>query len=308
VRYYLSQSPRQLPSRYLYDALGSALFDAICQLPWYGLTRAETALLTAHAAEVFAALAPLSRIVELGAGSGEKLASLLDAAQHQPSLVHLHLIDVSKLALDTASRALSAFDGVQIVTHQAPYEIGLDEVRRERYSGGRSLVLFLGSNIGNFDPPGADEMLRQIRATLAPGDGLLIGADLMKPERDLLLAYDDPLGVTAAFNLNLLERINRELGADFDLAGFAHCAVWNREASRVEMHLVCIRPQHVRVPAADIELALNAGDTIWTESSYKYQPDQVVAMLEKSGFRRQRQWIEPTAGFALTLVDRPLTD
>jgi L-histidine Nalpha-methyltransferase len=302
VQYYLSLSPRQLPSRYLYDALGSALFDAICQLPWYGLTRAETELLATHAADVFAAVSPLARIVELGSGSGEKLAVLLDAGRRQPSPVHLHLVDVSRLALETASRALSAFEGALVVMHQAPYEIGLEEVSRERLSSGRSLVLFLGSNIGNFDPPGADEMLRRIRATLSPGDGFLVGADLVKPERDLLPAYDDPLGVTAAFNRNLLVRINRELGGDFDLAGFAHRAVWNSEASRVEMHLVSTRLQHVCVPAARIEFVMRGGDTIWTESSYKYRADEIVAMLEKTGFRRQRQWIEPTAQFALTLV------
>jgi L-histidine N-alpha-methyltransferase len=302
VQYYLSLSPRQLPSRYLYDGLGSALFDAICQLPWYGLTRAETELLTTHAAEVFALVSPLTRIVELGSGSGEKLAVLLAAGRRQTLPVDLHLVDVSNLALETASRALRAFEGVLVVTHQAPYEIGLEEVSRERATSGRSLVLFLGSNIGNFDPPGADEMLRRIRATLSPGDAFLIGADLVKPERDLLSAYDDPLGVTAAFNRNLLVRINRELGGDFDLAGFAHRAVWNGEESRVEMHLVSTRPQHVRVPAADIDLVMREGDTIWTESSYKYDSDAVVAMLEKTGFRRQRQWIEPTAQFALTLV------
>jgi dimethylhistidine N-methyltransferase len=303
VAYYLSLGPRQLPSRYLYDELGSALFDAICQLPWYGLTRAETALLTKHAREVFTALDPLTRIVELGSGSGEKLARLLTAGRGRLSPLDLHLVDVSKLALETASSALSAFEGVRVVTHQAPYEAGLEEVSRESFSGGRSLLLFLGSNIGNFDPPGADAMLRLIRATLAPGDGFLVGADLMKPERDLLLAYDDPLGVTAAFNRNLLVRINRELGADFDLGGFTHRAVWNQEASRIEMHLVSTRSQYVRVPAAHIEFAMNEGETIWTESSYKYRRDDLMAMLDRNGFGRPRQWIEPTAQFALTLVD-----
>ena len=302
VGYYLSLSPRQLPSRYLYDELGSALFDAICQLPWYGLTRAETALLTQHATEVFAALSPLTRIVELGSGSGEKLATLLTAGHRGPSL-DLHLVDVSKLALDTASRTLSAFEGVRVVTHQAPYEAGLEQVVCEGVAGGRTLLLFLGSNIGNFDPPGADALLRLIRAALAPGDGLLLGADLMKPERDLLLAYDDPLGVTAAFNRNLLVRINRELGANVDLGGFAHRAVWNHDASRIEMHLVSTRSQHVRVPAARIEFVMDEGDTIWTESSYKYRRNDLMAMLDRAGFGRPRQWIEPAAQFALTLVE-----
>jgi L-histidine N-alpha-methyltransferase len=302
VQYYLSLSPRQLPSRYLYDALGSALFDAICQLPWYGLTRGETRLLKTHAAEVFAAVSPLTRIVELGSGSGEKLAVLLAAGRRQPWPVHLHLVDVSRVALETASRALSAFEGAPVVTHQATYELGLDEVSREGTSSGRTLVVFLGSNIGNFDPPGADEMLRRIRTTLSPGDGFLIGADLVKPEGDLLPAYDDPLGVTSAFNRNLLVRINRELGGDFDLAGFAHRAVWNGEESRVEMHLVSTRPQQVRVPAAHIALVMREGDTIWTESSYKYRPDGIVAMIEKAGFHSQQQWIEPRSQFALTLA------
>ena len=303
VRFYLSQTPRQLPSRYLYDPLGSALFDAICQLPWYGLTHAETRLLVTHAAEVLAALAPLSRIVELGSGSGEKLVTLLAAAHRHPLPVHLHLIDISALALETASRALSAFEGVRVVTHQAPYEVGLEDVSREHFSGGRTLVLFLGSNIGNFDPSGADAIVRRIRETRAPGDGFLIGADLVKPERDLLLAYDDPLGVTGAFNRNLLARINRELGADFDLASFAHRAVWNGDASRIEMHLVSTRLQRIRVPDAQVELVMKEGDTIWTESSYKYRPHQIVAMLERNGFALRRQWIEPAAQFALTLVE-----
>ena len=148
---------RAAPARYLYDALGFTLFDAICQLPWYGLTRAETRLLSSHAAEIVAALGPLARIVELGSGSGEKLATLLAEARRPAAPIHLHLIDVSPLALDVASRALSAFDGTLVISHQAPYEIGLEEVRRETSSdGGRSLMLFLGSNIGNFDPPSAE--------------------------------------------------------------------------------------------------------------------------------------------------------
>jgi L-histidine N-alpha-methyltransferase len=302
VRYYLSQTPRQLPSRYLYDALGSALFDAICQLPWYHLTRAELQLLRTHAAEIFAALEPLTRIVELGAGSGEKLAALLSASPRHPPL-SLHLIDVSTLALDTASRALSGFDGVRVVAHQAPYEVGLEELRREAAPLGRTLAMFLGSNIGNFDPDGADAMLCQIRSTLRAGDSLLIGADLAKPERDLLLAYDDPLQVTAAFNRNLLVRINRELGGDFDLANYGHGAVWNGERSRVEMHLVAKRTQSVHIPAAGLAIRLREGETIWTESSYKYNRDAIVAMLERNGFRRNAQWIERRAQFALTLVD-----
>jgi len=166
----------------------------------------------------------------------------------------------------------------------------------------RTLTLFLGSNIGNFDPPGADEFLFSIRSALAPGDALLVGTDLVKPEAELLLAYDDPLGVTAAFNRNLLVRINRDLGADFDVNAFRHLAAWNEAESRVEMHLVALSRQRVRIPAASLDVTFEEGETIWTESSYKYQPPQVVEMLERAGFRRVEQWVDGVNGFALTLV------
>lgn len=304
VRYYLSLTPRQLPSRYLYDPLGSALFDAICRLPWYRLTRAESRLLTEHAGSIFSALRPLTRIVELGSGTGEKLATLLQNGRDAFAGVQLHLIDVSAPALDEASRALSAFDGVTVVTHQAPYEVGLEEFRHDVRAAGHTLAMFLGSNIGNFDPAGRDALLCRIRGTLDRGDALLIGADLVKPPHELLVAYDDPLQVTAAFNRNLLVRINRELGADFDLDAYRHQAMWNEEASRIEMHLVAIRGQKVNVPAAGLAIELQAGETIWTESSYKFRPDAVVAMLERNGFRLRAQWIDSPAQFALTLACR----
>ena len=168
---------------------------------------------------------------------------------------------------------------------------------------GRALVLFLGSNIGNFDRPGAEAFLCGIRAGLARGDALLVGADLVKPERDLLLAYDDPLGVTAAFNRNLLVRINRELGGNFDIGQFAHRAVWAPAPSRVEMHLVSRVRQHVRIVAADLDCVFDAGESIWTESSYKSRPDELVVHLEQAGFRLVEQWIDDADGFALTLVE-----
>jgi L-histidine Nalpha-methyltransferase len=299
VEYYLTLEPRQLPSRYLYDALGSALFDAICELPWYRITRAERGLLDTHGRAIFAQSAPLSRIVELGPGNGTKLLTLIEAGRRGPAPVHLHLIDVSAKALDQASQALAALDDVEIVKHQMTYENGLREVAR---SGVRTLVLFLGSNIGNFDRPGADAFLRAIRAALDPGDDLLVGADLVKPECELLLAYDDPLGVTAAFNRNLLVRINRELGGDFDVDAFGHRAVWNRDESRVEMHLVSRRRQRVRIPCAHIDVIMKEGETIWTESSYKYEPDELSALLERAGFRPIERWLADEERFELTLV------
>ncbi len=315
VQYYLSLQPRQLPSRYLYDALGLALFEAICRLPWYRITRAETHLLATHRRSVFERLDPLTRLVELGPGSGEKLVTLVgpggpgdpgdpgDNDHSRPARLDVHLVDLSPAALAASSRGVGALDGVTVATHRASYEAGLAEAVSQRLGGGRTLVLFLGSNIGNFDPPGAHAFLGGIRSALVKEDACLIGADLVKDERELILAYDDPLGVTAAFNRNLLVRINRELGGDFDLDAFTHRAIWNAKRSRVEMHLVSRRRQRVRVAAAGLELTMEEGESIWTESSYKYEPAVIVTMIERAGFRLAEQWVDADAGFALTLVE-----
>ena len=302
VEYYMSQDPRQLPSRYLYDALGSCLFEAICRLPWYPVMRAEARLLAAHRREVFAAADPLSRIVELGPGSGEKVAMLVGGRDGSAGTLEVDLIDVSPTALTLSTRTLSGLEGIQVVAHEASYEVGLTEIRDARPAQGRTLVLFLGSNIGNFDPPGADEFLREIRAAVRPGDFLLLGTDLVKPEPVLQLAYDDPLGVTAAFNRNLLVQINRELGGNFDLESFAHRALWRAAESRIEMHLVSLRRQLVRVEAAGLEITLDEGESIWTESSYKYQDATVALIVERAGFEPVLRWIDPDDRFDLTLA------
>ena len=300
VAYYLSLTPRQLPSRYLYDELGSVLFEAITRLPWYRISSAENRLLSVRAGDILSRMRPLSTIVELGPGSGRKLAALVGGADFGTG-VTLHLVDVSPTALDAATDALRDQADLVIVTHHAPYEVGLAEATGEKRTSGRTLALFLGSNIGNFDPPGAHALLLSIRAALADGDALLLGADLVKPERDLLLAYDDPLGVTAAFNRNLLVRVNRELGADFDVDGFAHRAVWNASASRIEMHLVSTARQRVRLPAAGLDIMFEPGETIWTESSHKYRPGEVSEMLGRAGFRPITEWVEDA--FALTFAE-----
>jgi L-histidine Nalpha-methyltransferase len=311
VQYYLTLAPRQLPSRYLYDALGSALFEAICELPWYGITRAERRLLSRHGHDILAQASPTT-LVELGPGSGDKLGALIAARGRRSPDMMVHLVDVSAAALEHATRTLITLEPeLSIVSHETTYENGLVEAMAARAAGlprtesrdGRAMVLFLGSNLGNFDSPGADEFLLGVRAALAIGDTVLIGADLVKPERPLLLAYDDPLGVTGAFNRNLLVRINRELGADFDVSAFSHRAIWNAEASRVEMHLVATRQQQVRIPGAALEVTFEAGETIWTESSYKYRPAQIVEILGRAGLSRVDQWIDQDAGFALTLAE-----
>lgn len=299
VRFYLQQTPRQLPSRFLYDALGSALFDAICHLPWYRITRAELRLLERHARTIGQAMGTAARVVELGSGNGEKLATLLTHAGMRD--VHAHLIDLSDAALARAVQTLGLVHGpnVRVTTHHATYEDGL--LALPAAFAPPTLVAFLGSNIGNFDPPGAAEFLRTIRAALRPGDGLLLGADLVKPERDLRLAYDDPLGLTAAFDKNLLLRLNTELDADFALDRFEHRAVWNAAASRVEMHLVSVGDQDVRIEGADLGFRLAAGETIWTESSYKFEAAGVRQLVEPAGFAQRHQWIDEQARFALTL-------
>lgn len=297
VAYYLKQTPRQLPSRYLYDELGSSLFEAICRLPWYHITRTEQQLLAAHRDEIFKRVKPVSTVVELGPGSGEKLTTLIAAGNRRD--VTVHLVDVSSAALDKATQALANSSPLSIVVHQATYEAGLSAIARTTARTEGTLVVFLGSNIGNFDPPGVDAFLLGVRSALRSGDSLLLGTDLVKPESDLLLAYDDPLGVTAAFNRNLLVRVNRELGGDFDVDRFAHRAIWNQVASRVEMHLVSLQRQRVRVAASQIDITLDAGELIWTESSYKYRIEDLAPMLGRVGFRVVEQWIENTFGLTL---------
>lgn len=297
VRHYLQLTPRQLPSLYLYDGLGSALFDAICELPWYAITRAESRLLERHRRDIFAHLPGLTRIVELGPGDGRKLQTLVDGTAEP---LTAHLIDVSAGALARATHTLSDAFNVTVFPHQASFEDGLDAIAHTT-SDDRTLVLFLGSNIGNFDRPGAEAFLRGIRGNMAAGDAFLLGADLVKPEADLLLAYDDPLGVTAAFNRNLLVRINRELGGDFVIEHYAHRALWNAGESRVEMHLVAQSPQRVRIDAAQLDFEMKPREPIWTESSYKYRADEIVDLLEESGFRVSSQWLDEVDRFALTL-------
>jgi len=306
VRRDLALSPKQLQSKYLYDALGSSLFEAICRLPWYRITRAERRLLEQRAPDVVARLTSMTAdavplLVELGCGSGEKLVVLAEALQRAGGHGRVHLIDISSQALEQSERTLGRLRHFSVVGHRETYEVGLRHAAEQRDDGHPMLVLLLGSNIGNFDTPAADEFLREIRSALAPGDFLLLGADLVKPERDLLLAYDDPLGVTAAFNRNLLVRINRELEGTFEVGNFAHRAIWNPGAQRIEMHLESLADQSVAIRAAGITVRFARGERIWTESSYKYDQSQIERMGERAGFIVAEQWIDHEARFALTL-------
>ena len=300
----LQRTPKQLQARYLYDALGSSLFDAICRLPWYRITRAEARLLRRHAPELAAAVPGWlddPTIVELGCGNGEKLEVLLTAVPDAP--IDVHLIDISPDALQATTARLAGLSHVSVTRHEAPYEVGLDWVRPLLRARGPALVLFLGSNIGNFDRPVAESLLRSIRHALQPGSALLLGADLVKPRQTLIRAYDDPLGVTAAFNKNLLVRINRELGANFDLDAFEHRAIWNETEQRVEMHLVSLRDQEIWLAAAAVRIRFKAAESIWTESSYKYTEQSIADLGARTGFTVTTQGIDREAAFALTLFE-----
>jgi L-histidine Nalpha-methyltransferase len=290
---------KTLPCRYLYDEIGSALFEAITFLPEYGLTRADARLLECHASEIAARIGGRVAVVELGSGTGSKTRSILNHFGCRPDAVYFP-IDVSPSALDRCAREFAPL--IPTVPLESNYLDGLEEVASERKSDQRLLVLFLGSTIGNFEPEEAGEFLAAIRACLQPGDALLLGADLVKPAEQLLSAYDDPTGVTAAFNLNLLGRINRELNADFDLRKFQHQVRYQAHAQRVEMHLRSLANQAVSIPAAHLVVDFAADETIWTESSYKFRLEQIAAMARAGAFRIDRQWVDCDWPFAETLM------
>jgi dimethylhistidine N-methyltransferase len=292
---------KELPSKYLYDNVGSALFEVISHLPEYGLTRADERLLRRHADEIVGRLPGPVAVAELGSGSGKKTRWLLEAFCRRQRTSY-YPVEISRSALVMCERELSDIDAISIVGFEREYLDGLLEVAAYRKSGQRLFVLFLGSTIGNFDRAAGEKFLAGVRGILEPGDSLLLGTDLEKSSAQLIGAYDDELGVTAAFNLNLLGRINRELGADFDLRDFAHLARINSEARSVEMHLLSRRRQRVSVPAADVVVEFQQGETIWTESSHKYSAGEVVETARAAGFRCEIQWIDEQWPFAENLL------
>ena len=291
---------KELYSKYLYDEIGSSLFEAICLLPEYGLSRAGERLLRDHAEEVIQLVPGPMIVAELGSGTGQKTRWVLEALSRKQN-VNYFPIDISRSALDRCELDLGRLESVSIVGFERAYLDGLLEVAAEREPDVRMLVLFLGSTIGNFDRPAGESFLRQLRRILLKGDALLLATDLEKPEHLVRLAYDDPAGVTAAFNLNLLARINRELGADFDLARFRHCVRYNQAERRIEMHLRSTARQTVRVPAAALEVSFAAGETIWTESSHKYNCAEIVEMSARTRFRCEAQWVDSEWPFAQSL-------
>jgi dimethylhistidine N-methyltransferase len=291
---------KELPSKYLYDEVGSALFDVICLLPEYGLSRAGMRLLQRHSQEIVDLVPGRVVVAELGSGSGQKTRWLLEALAHRQR-VNYYPIDISRSALFRCQQELGQMDMVSIVGFERAYLDGLQEVAARRRDGERLLVLFLGSTIGNFDRPAGDQFLREVRRILSSGDVLLLATDLEKPMSTLKLAYDDPAGVTAAFNKNLLARINRELDADFDLSRFQHVARYDESERRVEMHLRSLVWQRVTIRKAGFRFYLREGETIWTESSHKYGASEVIQMGARTGYRCEKQWFDLEWPFAQNL-------
>ncbi len=292
---------KELPSKYFYDDVGSALFEVISHLPEYGLTRADERLLRRHADEIVDRVAGPVAVAELGSGSGRKTRWLLEALCRRQRTSY-YPVEISRSALAICERELRDIDSISILGFEREYLDGLLEVAAQRKPGQHLFVLFLGSTIGNFDRQAGVTFLSEIRRILEPQDSLLLGTDLVKSSGQLLRAYDDDLGVTAAFNLNLLARINRELDADFDLSQFIHQARINQNERSVEMHLRSMRKQTVSIPAAEIVVEFQEGETIWTESSHKYTAEEIFETARIAGFKCEAQWLDQEWPFAENLL------
>ncbi|HEX6835114.1 MAG TPA: L-histidine N(alpha)-methyltransferase [Polyangia bacterium] len=304
VRAGLSAGKKRLSCRYFYDAEGSALFEEICALPEYYLTRAEQQILDACAGEIVAAAAPDAALVELGSGSAKKTRTVIEAALaargRSARPVHYVPIDISRSMLLESSRALlDDYASVEITAIAAEYRAGLRWLERQREP---KLVLWLGSNVGNFARGEAARFLRGVRAAMSPGDRLLMGVDLRKSRAVLEAAYDDAAGVTARFNLNLLARINRELGGHFQLDGFRHRARWNDRLGRVEIQIESLRAQVVRIDALALDVPFRAGEKIYTESSYKYALGEIGRLARAAGLGMAERWLDDERRFSVNLL------
>jgi len=304
VQHGLIPQPRSLPPWLFYDAAGSKLFERITVLPEYYPTRTERAIFSGYADAIVAAAKDGSekplRVVELGAGTASKTGILLDAVIRSQGRVTYVPVDVSETALQEACQNLS----------QTLAEVSVEPVVGNYVTeplllashDGPTLAMYIGSSIGNFSPREARAILTKLREQMRAGDALLLGTDMVKDKATLVAAYDDENGVTGAFNLNVLRRLNKELAADFDLARFRHLARWNAEESRIEMHLESLTAQRVRIPAAKLMVPFESGETIHTESSYKFTESSVKALVEDSGFVCEKTWMDERGWFSVTLA------
>jgi dimethylhistidine N-methyltransferase len=296
----LTALPKHLPAKLFYDEIGSQLFEQITELPEYYLTRTERSILERYAVDILQQAGSSLTLVELGAGTATKTCVLIEELVQRQSRTLFYPIDVSASALDEAVRNMSRqFPTLRVNPIVADYTGGVPALSR---ISGRKLVLYIGSSIGNFEPPQAIRVLRRIRQTLRSGDALLLGADFAKSSKILVPAYDDAQGVTAAFNKNLLARLNRELDADFDVDAFRHVALWNRRCSRMEIYLESTADQSVFVPAIDLDVKFKEGERLHTENSYKYTEAMIESILRESGFTPEHTWCDRKKWFGVHLA------
>ena len=287
----LSAQPKRFLPKYFYDELGSQLFEAICLLPEYYLTRAENEILQRYSDEIVAAVDGKKTLLEMGSGSASKTRLIIEALLRiQPELLFMP-VDISATALESSSRILlQSYPRLRIEAYAADYFAGLAELGKKPRA--RTLALFLGSNISNFDLEEALRFLRAMRSVLQKGDALLLGADLKKDPAVLEAAYNDALGVTSAFNLNVLARINRELGGTFDLRAFRHRAFYNETMGRIEIYIESLANQQVRIEKLDLTVDFAEGELIHTENSYKYDKAGIEKLAAATGFKLSRTWLD----------------
>jgi len=296
----LSAPQKRLPAKLFYDAEGSRLFDEITRTPEYYPTRTERSILKAHAGEMVRQAGSNLTLIELGAGNASKTSILVEALLQRQLRVEFHPVDVSPSALQEALASMNGhFQNLLVRPIVADYSDELPQLHALR---GRKLALFIGSTIGNFEPEEAVQFLSRLRRSLDPGDALLLGLDLIKDADVLHAAYNDAQGVTAQFNKNMLARINRELGGEFDLDAFTHVAFWNKAMSRIEMHLESRYEQKVWVQELKRIFRFAAGERIHTENSYKFSTESVSRLIYSSGFRMERCWVDPEQWFRVVLA------
>jgi L-histidine N-alpha-methyltransferase len=299
VRRGLSQRPRSIPPVWFYDEIGSRLFDEITRLPEYYPTRTERAILAASSDDIVEA-AQADTLVEIGSGTSEKTRLLLDAMAGSGRLRHIVLLDISEEILREAAADLQV--RYDVAVHAVVGDLRRDLVRLPR--PGRQLWAFLGSTIGNFEPAARADLLGHFRQAMGPDDAFLLGTDLDKDVDRLLAAYDDSRGVTARFNLNVLAVLNRALGADFDPSAFRHRAVWNPDGKWIEMRLVAVAAQHVKIPALDMVVDIDEGEELLTEISAKFDPAALPGEMRAAGLQLVEAWTDPQADFMLSLARR----
>ncbi len=296
----LTRSPKSLPPWLFYDKAGSLLFEEITRLPEYYLTRTERQIFKRHAGEIASAAGADLTLIELGAGTATKTCTIISAILKRQKTLTFYPVDVSPNALDAAVHHLTREHGALTVKPLvADYTAGLPELKNV---GGRKMVLYIGSSIGNFEPLEASAVLARVRRSLSFGDVLLVGTDMAKDASVLVPAYDDVQGVTARFNLNLLARINRELGGHFEIASFRHVALWNTDSSRMEMYLESLRKQTVAIDDLGLKVRFDAGERLHTENSYKFTMPMVCSILQNAGFALDRTWMDDRQWFGLHLA------